>query len=174
MYAYTIPIIYIYLLYTHHLYIIYTIHNAQRFANSLPDLSLCSTLLPQQYIAHTNTTDVSHFVLTRPNSYDITHYDSLCTAVAPNTFYAIYTHNGNFGDPVNTYNISACTDSQLCPLYSSQVYCPCVSTTASDTCSTYQCSTHGSNDASCKSYEERLIGDCFCYRYMFTYAFMPL
>ncbi len=137
----------------------------EKFARLIPNLSYCSNIIPQQYIYRNNQTSYSNLVLTRPLADSRSYYDSQCDTTIPGSFYAVYTTNNNFNDPVATYNINSClsgSTENLCPTYNEESYCPCLLTESQEQCSTFQCAK-SSTDPQCKSFKADLIGECYCF-----------
>jgi len=130
------------------------------FSSSIPNLAYCNSIIPQQYTASTTNADISSVTLIRPADNQISYYDSQCEAIVGGTFYAVYSRSGNVLETVAPYDISAC--SRLCPAVGETSFCPCLSVQATDSCTTYQCSTEGTSDKACLSYQAKLLAECFC------------
>ena len=117
-------------------------------------------------------------------------YDANCSVLIPNSFYAIYTVNGNFYQAATNYSFSACgnatsTKSSInswdmdnyCPMYDQTSFCPCITMEVDQTCSSLSCqrsldpettltnvATYSTRE--CKdsdgSYDAQSIVKCYC------------
>jgi hypothetical protein len=115
----------------------------------------------------------------RPPSNLVAAYDARCNELIPNSFYAIYTTDGNFDNPVASssssrrYDFSACTEATaqqegysyggVCPAYkTNSLLCPCVSTSSSALCKSADCFPDPES-SSCITFNAEVIGACYCY-----------
>ena len=143
----------------------------KQFSTSITDLNLCPTVLPEQFKKGSTKyqhVDVSNYQIVRPPTDEIVAKDNACAGITVNTFYATYVIKGNSSAQVVNYDMDACqaTITPLCPNYPyTSGYCPCVSTDSSQECLTYQCdpSEGGLTDLNCKTYQAKLVGDCYCF-----------
>ena len=141
----------------------------QTFSGRIPSSSVCKQTVPELYTTSTVLTSksVSSYTLTRPSATETAALDTQCEASLHNTFYAIYTKNDHFDNPVVPYNISACTNSttgasRICPTISQDVYCPCISISDNTKCYSAECSLDQSS-LGCTSFHASAIGSCYCY-----------
>lgn len=159
----------------------------QIFSARIPSNALCKQTVPELYTTSTVLTSksVSSYTLTRPSdSSEAAALDAQCDAALSGTFYAVYTKNEDFNDPVVPYNVSACTNSttgaiNICPTLSQSTYCPCVSISDGTQCHSAECSISkycfivwglrfdpsilDDDSPSCISFKASTIGSCYCY-----------
>lgn len=136
----------------------------QKFTTAVPKVSLCSNEIPALYAPGNNTypDSTSSFELTLPPLASRLALDIACSNVIPKSFYAIYTHGGNFSDPVASYAMSACSAHGLCPLYGESVQCPCISTSSKQQCDTLACQVSDKAGHQCDHFQAYVIGGCMC------------
>lgn len=149
------------------------------FKKELPVDYLCKTELPALYLGtYKGTSDTS---LQRPavaadaSGNTRAKYDTSCKAVIPGSFYIIAVNDDDPAKPVGHYSTSACSKKSIsqpvhtygqCPHFNQTVFCPCHTTSSSETCpSTLACDTE-INSGRCDSFNAGLIGGCYCYSQM--------
>lgn len=135
---------------------------SNRFLQQVPLTTLCQSDIPAVYLGGYDVlTNIiaSHEslpIITRPPEASAQlKYDASCSAIQTGTFYGVYASNGNFSAPAVSYNLSACVSSGgLCPQYEEPSFCPCLSTSSTQTCSTSACSPLYRDDSSrtCSTY----------------------
>lgn len=135
------------------------------FASKIPDTNFCFLTAPNLYRNTSTTLSVNSMILTRPSdTSEQKLLDNQCQAKISKSFYAIYTNNGDFNQPVVPYSIDACitTPTNICPVFAqSTPYCPCITTSSKQTCSSKDCqaNVHGS---SCTTFAASYLGYCYC------------
>jgi len=148
----------------------------EEFNSNVPNLEICELELPAVYAGTYDIPGGTEFI--RPstskndNGLSRTEYDTMCRLVVPNSFYAVYSTNGNFDsndDLLAQYDQESCQSDQYsngvttdCPIFNSSSFCPCISHSTSDTCQTASCSI-SSVDAECAEFSSSTIAGCFCY-----------
>ncbi|CAE7356141.1 unnamed protein product, partial [Symbiodinium microadriaticum] len=102
-------------------------------------------------------------------------YDLACSEYHQNSFYAVYTTDGNIKRPLANYSIlDGCVPDEHCPLAGQSFFCPCLSAASGDMCDTLQCSIDN-NSSACTEFKSSTIADCYCYELlldMFSSSFM--
>jgi hypothetical protein len=90
------------------------------------------------------------------------------------SYYAIYTVDGDFTNPVASYSLSKCdaTDSEyvgLCPVNAESTYCPCLPVGSTEVCQSMGCekttvnsTTTTVTDAACVSFTAADVSNCYC------------
>ena len=150
----------------------------EEFNENVPNLEICEVELPALYAGMPAYEIPSGTEFIRPNTgknelgQGRAQYDAICNQVVPNSFYAVYSINGNFDsndDLLTTYEESACQSNLYdngvvsdCPIFNSSSFCPCISHTSSDTCDTVSCSFEDMSD-SCTHFASSTIAGCYCY-----------
>ena len=139
------------------------------FLADVPPLKLCTIDVPALYAGTYSAKGLS---LVRPPDALKLGLDASCSAIYSGSFYAVYSATNDFNHPISNYSLNACTAGHgynitgICPQYPQQVFCPCISTTVTNECSTLACSSHYSQDPSqpedCSNFKASLIGGCYC------------
>mmetsp|Transcript_20473 Transcript_20473/g.45552 ORF Transcript_20473/g.45552 Transcript_20473/m.45552 type:complete len:1419 (+) Transcript_20473:89-4345(+) len=143
------------------LYVAATIR--EEYEAQLPVEGLCGKVLPQLYATtsnYKNDTMLSRFELTRTPSRIRAAADASCEAVIPDSFYAVYTDGGEYGDPVATFDAATCSTS-VCPSVGDASYCPCLSADLIDGCKSASCSEDGGY-GECLSFAAGDVARCYC------------
>lgn len=155
----------------------------QQFSDALPQQDICGVEIPALYFdSYEDVSQYSSSELLRPEG-NITEslelLDAECDSVLKGSFYAKYTWDGDYTDPVYTYSIDACFDSDgslnICPVPSTtEPHCPCVIPVPNGEhtreCETLQCykdAIVGFNDdhvtgQTCSTFDASVIGGCYC------------
>lgn len=126
------------------------------FAKNIPQLSLCTSVIPNIYTNGTQPAD--KLSLVRPGNSQISKMDSLCDIAIPGTFWAAYSNGTKLVAP---YDVSGCDKTDLCPKTGDLPYCPCVSTSSRDQCKTCYKNDRGRRE--CTTFDAGNIGACYCY-----------
>lgn len=148
----------------------------EQFNNDVPQLNVCELELPAIYAGTYNIPGGTTFIRPDVSKNELglgrAEYDAFCKQVVPGSFYAVYSTNGQFDteeDLLAEYDEEACQSSFYdndvttdCPLYNSSAFCPCVSHSSSDKCSTLSCSVDGTGH-SCTDFQSSTIAGCYCY-----------
>jgi hypothetical protein len=133
------------------------------FSGRIPSLEVCDTVVPTLYANGTGI-DVSTMVLTRPPSESRISYDTTCAStMGSDTFYAVYTADGNFANPIGNYDISACGVHGYCPKIGYASFCPCISIKSKEPCLPAGCAGSDEEGKECDTFKASNIGVCFCY-----------
>lgn len=132
------------------------------FSDSIPAKEICDEVIPTLYANGSKAFTASELILTRPPAEQVIAKDTYCSQLVGDSFYAVYTTDGNFSNPVAKYDEAACTTYGFCPSSSQSAFCPCISTTSKQDCVPYGC---GEDDDSlgCVTFRARSIGVCYCY-----------
>mmetsp|Transcript_16932 Transcript_16932/g.25540 ORF Transcript_16932/g.25540 Transcript_16932/m.25540 type:complete len:1258 (+) Transcript_16932:167-3940(+) len=151
------------------------------FNEEIPKLNMCHKEIPALYAGSYDFPSGVEIVRPDPSEDDTGRtrddYDLECTARVKGSFYAIYTTNGNFNSPLANYSITdvckygssaATTD---CPLPDQSVFCPCLSSSSSDTCETLSCEESNGN---CDEFKASTVAGCFCYQELLSLFSSPL
>mmetsp|Transcript_15197 Transcript_15197/g.22859 ORF Transcript_15197/g.22859 Transcript_15197/m.22859 type:complete len:1310 (+) Transcript_15197:270-4199(+) len=143
-----------------------------KFDEEVPKLDMCETEIPALF--HQSYELPSGVELVRPDEgTDSTgrtrdDYDFECSSLVKGSFYAIYTIDGKFSQPLTNYSIidvcqygssPATTD---CPVAGQSIFCPCISTDSTDVCDTLSCSIPD-DDRECTDFRASTIAGCYCY-----------
>lgn len=139
-----------------------------KYFDLAPPPQLCHRTLPQLYAGneYNNDTFLSHMRLTRAPMLLRETLDAQCSEVLPDSYYALYTHNGNFTDPIADYSFAACnateTDYQgLCPVNSQATYCPCLTNLRGERCQSMGCA-NSEDTTKCVKFTSEDISNCYC------------
>lgn len=141
-----------------------TIYKNQ-LASSIPSSGLCESTIPSLYV-DTNAIDKTSIALARPYpSSTMNILDSYCSGTITGSFYAIYSFIDDPSAPATSYSVEACSSQEsLCPIYGSALYCPCISTSSSQSCNACE-----SSSSSCSStFQAKNIGGCYCKSQLFS------
>lgn len=149
------------------------------FSNKIPSRSLCQETVPELFSNRSSAINLEKVQFSRPPANLQAAYDLRCQQLIPNSFYAIYTKDGDFENPVypsgskRYYDFSACTEETakqqgysyggVCPAYkTNSLLCPCVSTTSSVECKSADCFPDAESSR-CVTFKADVIGACYCY-----------
>lgn len=139
-----------------------------------PPGDFCSRAMPQLFAGPNYTSDafLSQMRLTRAPTEERESYDMICEAVLPDSYYAVFTNNGDVNNTVGEYSLSACVDSVnstsvdgLCPLNSQDPMCPCRTSLRAQQCNTLGCdsnSNSGTNEVPCMQFTSADPLHCYC------------
>jgi hypothetical protein len=162
------------------------------FSSAKPDLSLCSNDLPALYLNESSTVSVKDLDLEIPSSSlsssELAQLNQRCNDISSGSFYAIYDYSGNTNTNFSlVYDFNRCSSSiaasanlsygGYCPKFGEESFCPCVSTSIREKCSTVGCSLKRTSSSSsstsekeyeCKTFPASTIGSCYCYQQLLS------
>jgi hypothetical protein len=132
-----------------------------------PPTGLCNRALPELYAGSQSSNDTYRGMLqlTRPATEDREAMDAQCADIQPDSYYVIYTKEGDVEEPVVDYALSNCdvTAAQigdLCPANGQAAYCPCQSHNAGGQCASLGCQA-GDPDK-CVEFTTADTLNCYC------------
>jgi RNA recognition motif-containing protein len=148
------------------------------FRDSLPNLSYCDKIIPQDYLPTFTDTELNELRLIRPIDQSLRlDLDSQCNNILDTSFYAYYVQSTNESFPLLNYNISSCLNNtqqdlkSFCPDPFRSTFCPCLVVEVdgvNQNCGT-ACSADVNeinNDANCGVYPLETLGSCACYDFL--------
>lgn len=153
-----------------------------KYTELTPPGDFCSRAMPQLFAGQNYSSDsfLSQMQLTRAPTSDRESYDALCDAVLPESFYVVYTNDGDANNTVGEYSLSACANNYnatsnvgsvdgLCPLNSQDPMCPCRTSLRAQQCHTLGCDLSGNtggnsdeNAVPCMQFTSADPLHCYC------------
>jgi hypothetical protein len=135
------------------------------YASNIPTNSFCLYTAPSLFRNISTTASLGSLQLTRPLDTTLQKsLDNQCQTKISNSFYAIYTVDGNFNQPVVPYSIESCNlpPTNICPAFAqSTPYCPCLTTSSKQICSSKDCQDNV-DGTSCTTFAASYFGYCYC------------
>jgi hypothetical protein len=134
----------------------------KRYTAFTPPEPLCTRQLPELYAGanYNNDTILSQFELTRAPISKREEFDAECSDVLEDSYFGVYTFNGNFGNPAASYSLSSCN--KVCPENGDSEFCPCMPRHPSgDDCMTMECNSNDPTSV-CTFFTNADILKCYC------------
>lgn len=129
--------------------------NKVAFTKVIPDPNICDNVIPSLYVSGGKIP--KEYKLSDISLYRDSRKDGLCKSIDPSSFYGTYRYSSEY--PTGNYSIDSCKKDALCPRQQSSEYCPCISTTSSEKCSSVGCNTKGV----CQFFDASDISACYCH-----------